>query len=188
MKPNTKRRRIAKVEPPTPEIPRRLIAIDASSTAAGWSLFECGELRRVDVIRARDIPIEARADDLASRVWLAIRACNVAPNDLVVFEKTSGRHAMARPYAVAEAAFTQGVIWAATGAIRVRRERFAEADWMRGFRGDLRDKKKRAEWLAAAEPVYGEFLGSRGDPGFDGADATALGLWRMGRIGRGDGK
>lgn len=171
------RERRPKAPPPRPEPPRRLLALDPSSTAVGWAIFDAGELRHVGVFRAGSDDLDRRLASLsASVIALLSGSCP----DRIVMEVVSGMHrranrSNAHRQSTATCGFAQGAIWGAIFAWKCSVTRVKENEWTKG-----KPKVQRAELVKLTQPVYLGWAASEGDKGLDGADAVGLGLWYLG--------
>jgi Holliday junction resolvasome RuvABC endonuclease subunit len=170
------RERRPKAPPTRPDPPARLLALDPSSTAVGWAVFDAGKLRTLGVFRSAAENPMARIAKLATAVTKLSEAWQ--PNT-VVLETVSGMHRHARSMSVATCAMAQGAIWYAIHAAGFHGTRMLvpikENAWTKGT-----PKAKRADRVRLCEPIYAEFARRDGDKGLDGADAVGLGLWYLG--------
>jgi len=171
------RERRPKAPPPRTEPPRRMLALDPSSTAIGWSIFDHGELLHIGVFRAHSDDVDRRLGVLSGNVQaLVARTCP----DVIVMEVVSGMHRRANRssafrQSTATCGFAQGVIWGAMHVWRYEVVRVKENEWTKG-----KPKAKRAELVRLTQPVYAEWARKDGDRGLDGADAVGLGLYYLG--------
>jgi len=169
------RERRPKSPGPMPLPPGRLLALDPSSTAVGWAIFDGGELRTLGVFRAASDNPMSRIAKLADAV---ARLADAWQPDTVVIETVSGMHRHARSMSVATCAMAQGAIWYVVGKGQVGGPRtispIKENAWTKG-----KPKAKRAELVKLTQPVYAEFQRKDGDRGLDAADAVGLGLFYL---------
>lgn len=151
-----------------------LLALDPSSQATGWAVFDDGRLRRCGVWRPKSGSLWARIDATGLAVGTMLDECRP---DHVVVEVTSGMtYKRVRAHSLSALAFAQGaVVQAARGPHhRTPVHPVDEQQWT-----GRRPKKLRAKMVAATEPVYAAFAPK--DKGLDAADACGVGLWWLGQ-------
>lgn len=171
------RERRPKAPPPRPEPPACLLALDPSSTAVGWAVFDRGKLLAVGVERASSEDVDRRIAKLIART--AAMAIGWVPS-VVVMEVVSGMHrrsnrSNAHRQSTATCGFAQGAIYGVLLAKNFDVKRIKENTWTGG-----KPKAKRAELVKLTQPVYAEWARKDGDRGLDGADSVGLGLWYLG--------
>jgi hypothetical protein len=153
----------------------RLLALDISSTAAGWATFRAGALDEFGVIRPPGrVPSVARIDAIAAGVAEVVGVGNCFT---CVMEWTAGKlhRRLGRPSGLATLGQSQGVV-------RERLRTLGVPTWLVGeeWTGS-RPKTERARRAWLAYPEFGRWALAGHDPGMDAADALGLGEWAIGR-------
>jgi hypothetical protein len=153
---------------------QRLLALDVSSTACGWAVFDRKDDRLpfFDVIRPTASWVATRRIDA---IVLGLgRVIEAHTPSVVVMEWASGKtHGRLRK------ATGLSVLGAAQGAVReflrgVGRTVYTvtENEWTRSV-----PKRRRAMVIGGMFPAYAAKFARESDEGFDIADALGIGLW-----------
>lgn len=180
-KPRAKaRERRPKAPPPRPDPPGRLLALDPSSTAVGWAMFQDGELRWVGVERSASADVQKRCGVLADAI--ASLAAEWPP-DVVVVELFSGFHRKGErggrinKHSILSLARAQGFLM---GRLHARGLKLVPVPANRWTGNE--SKQSRAARVRLTQPVYVEWARKDKDKGLDGADAVGLGLAYLGGL------
>lgn len=173
------RERRPKSPGPMPLPPGRLLALDPSSTAVGWAMFQDGELRWVGVTRSASNDMQRRCVALADAI--ASLAAEWRP-EVVVVEMFSGFHRKGErggrinKATILSLARAQGFLLGRLHGAGHKAVVPVPANKWTHSKG----KADRAKLVDLTQPIYSEFARKDGDKGLDGADAVGLGLWYLG--------
>jgi hypothetical protein len=160
-----------------------VLALDPSSSATGWAIFQNGTLLECGVFTVPGHWDSWRRTTYLARnlaVWVRQTQTKLGPFQAVLVEVASNyRHAKR---AVKSSRFSlgglmtlghsQGFQIGILETLEVPWEPVLESDWTGGI-----PKTLRAIRMSSVYPIYQDFFHQNKDPGLDAADAVGLGDW-----------